>query len=115
MPDLFLQKHRSTIRSKLARADGSILKVLKQLSKTDLLILDDFGLAHMDQQQRMDLMEIIEDRHNRKSSIIASQIPVPSWFEVIGEKTIADAIIDRLIHTSHKLELKGESLRRKNL
>ena len=103
------------LKLKLSRADGSILKVLKQLSKTDLLILDDFGLAHMDQQQRMDLMEIIEDRHNRKSSIIASQIPVPSWFEVIGEKTIADAIIDRLIHTSHKLELKGESLRRKNL
>lgn len=103
------------LKLKLSRADGSILKVLKQLSKTDLLILDDFGLAHMDQQQRMDLMEIIEDRHNRKSTIIASQIPVPSWFEVIGEETIADAIIDRLIHTSHKLELKGESLRRKNL
>jgi len=69
----------------------------------------------MDQQQRMDLMEINEDRHNRKSTIIASQIPVPSWFELIGAETIADPIIDRLIQTSHKFELKGESLRRKNL
>lgn len=102
------------LKIKLSRADGTILKLLKQLSKVDVLILDDFGLAHMDQQQRMDLMELIEDRHNRKSTIIASQIPVQSWFEIIGEETIADAIIDRLIHTSHKLELKGESMRRKN-
>lgn len=103
------------MQTKMSRADGTILKLLNQLSKTDLLILDDFGLTHLEHQQRMDLLEIIEDRHNRKSMIIASQLPVPNWFETIGEQTIADAIIDRLIHTAHKIELKGESMRRKKL
>lgn len=103
------------LKTKLSRADGTIIKLLNQLSKSDLLILDDFGLSHLEKQQRMDLLELIEDRHNRKSTIIASQLPVPSWFDVIGEETIADAIVDRLVHTSHRIELKGESMRRKNL
>lgn len=101
------------IKTKMARIDGSIYKFLESLSKTDLLILDDFGLAHLEKQQQMDMMEIIEDRHARKATLIASQLPVASWYEIIGEETIADAILDRLVHTSHRIELKGESLRKK--
>lgn len=98
---------------KLARIEGTIYKFIEKLAKTDLFILDDFGLTHLDKQQQIDLMEIIEDRHNRKSTIIASQLPVGSWYETIGEETIADAILDRLVHTSHRIEIKGESLRKK--
>ena len=101
------------IKTKMSRIDGSIYKFFEGLSKTDLLILDDFGLAHLEKQQQMDLMEIIEDRHARKATIIASQLPVSNWYEIIGEETIADAILDRLVHTSHRIELKGESLRKK--
>ena len=101
------------LRTKMARLDGTIYKFLEKLSKTDLLILDDFGLTHLEQQQRLDLMEIIEDRHARASTIIASQLPVASWYDVIGEETIADAILDRLVHASYRIELKGESLRKK--
>ncbi|CAN5759149.1 IS21-like element ISRsp2 family helper ATPase IstB [soil metagenome] len=101
------------LRTKMARLDGTIYKFLERLSKTDLLILDDFGLTHLEQQQRLDLMEIIEDRHARASTIIASQLPVASWYDVIGEETIADAILDRLVHSSYRIELRGESLRKK--
>lgn len=101
------------IKTKMSRIDGSIYKFFESLSKTDLLILDDFGLSHLEKQQQMDLMEIIEDRHAQKATIIASQLPVSSWYEIIGEETIADAILDRLVHTSHRIELKGESLRKK--
>ncbi|MDD2324367.1 MAG: IS21-like element helper ATPase IstB [Bacteroidales bacterium] len=101
------------IKTKMSRIDGSIYKFFESISKTDLLILDDFGLSHLEKQQQMDLMEIIEDRHARKATIIASQLPVASWYEIIGEETIADAILDRLVHTSHRIELKGESLRKK--
>lgn len=103
------------LKTKMARLDGSILKFQEKTAKMDLLILDDFGLTHLEKQQRIDLMELIEDRHGRASTIIASQLPVSSWYEIIGEKTIADAILDRLIHTSHRIELKGESLRREKL
>jgi DNA replication protein DnaC len=101
------------LRTKMARLDGTIYKFLERLCKTDLLILDDFGLTHLEQQQRLDLMEIIEDRHARASTIIASQLPVASWYDVIGEETIADAILDRLVHSSYRIELRGESLRKK--
>lgn len=101
------------LRTKMARLDGTIYKFLEKLSKTDLLILDDFGLTHLEQQQRLDLMEIIEDRHAKASTIIASQLPVASWYDVIGEETIADAILDRLVHSSYRIELRGESLRKK--
>jgi len=101
------------LRTKMARLDGTVYKFLERLSKTDLLILDDFGLTHLEQQQRLDLMEIIEDRHAKASTIIASQLPVASWYDVIGEETIADAILDRLVHSSYRIELKGESLRKK--
>lgn len=101
------------IRTKMARIDGSIYKFFEQTSKTDLLILDDFGLVNLDRQQQLDLMEMIEDRHGKKSTIISSQLPVASWYDVIGEETIADAILDRLINSSYRIELKGESLRKK--
>lgn len=100
------------MKTKMARAEGTIFKLFESLSKTKLLILDDFGLTHLEQQRQIDLMEIMEDRHAKSSTIIASQLPVSSWFDVIGEETIADAILDRLVHTSHRVELKGESLRK---
>lgn len=101
------------MRTKMGRLEGTLHKLLDRLSKTDLIILDDFGMVSLDQQQRLDLMEIIEDRHGRSSTIIASQLPVASWYDVIGEDTIADAILDRLVHSSYRIELKGESLRKK--
>jgi len=101
------------IKSKMARIDGTTFKFFEQLSKTKLLILDDFGLTHLEKQQQMDLMEIIEDRHAKNPTIIASQLPVANWYSIIGEETIADAILDRLVHTSHRIELKGESRRKK--
>jgi len=97
----------------MARVDGTILKFFDKLAKTNLLVLDDFGLTHLEGQQQLDLMEIIEDRHGRASTIITSQLPVANWYDVIGEETIADAILDRLVHSSYRIELKGESLRKK--
>lgn len=101
------------MRTRMGRLEGTLHKLIDRLAKTDLIILDDFGMITLDQQQRLDLMEIIEDRHGRSSTIIASQLPVASWYDVIGEDTIADAILDRLVHSSYRIELKGESLRKK--
>jgi len=101
------------LKTKIARIEGTIFKFFESLTKTDLLILDDFGLTHLEQQQQLDMMEIIEDRHGKSSTIISSQLPVASWYDVIGEQTIADAILDRIVHTSYRIELKGESLRKK--
>jgi len=84
-----------------------------KLEKLDVLILDDFGIQPLDVQSRMLLMEIIEDRHGKKSTIITSQLPVSAWYEIIGDQTLADAILDRIVHDAHRIELKGESLRRK--
>ena len=78
----------------------------------DLLILDDFGLQKMDSQNRMAFLEIIEDRHGKGSVLITSQVPVSGWYEIIGEKTVADAILDRLVHDAHRIELMGESMRK---
>jgi DNA replication protein DnaC len=103
------------LKIKMARIEGSILRFFEKTSKTDLLIIDDFGLIHLEKQQQLDLLEIIEDRHGKASTIIASQLPIANWYDVIGEETIADAILDRLVHTSYKIELKGESMRRKKL
>jgi DNA replication protein DnaC len=100
-------------RFKIARLEANSIGLFDKLAKTDLLILDDFGLASMENQQQLDLMEIIEDRHGRKATVIASQLPVASWFDVFKEETIADAILDRIVHNSHRFELKGESLRKK--
>lgn len=98
---------------KIAKADGSYLRELAKLERQDVIILDDFGLHALDSQNRITLLEIIEDRHNKGSIIVTSQIPVQGWYDIIGEKTIADAILDRLIHQSHRIELQGESMRKK--
>lgn len=98
---------------KLAKAKGTILAELKRIERTDLLILDDFGLQPFDSQSRIALLDIIEDRHQKRSTIITSQIPVKEWYDVIGEKTIADTVLDRIVHNSLRVELFGESLRRK--
>jgi DNA replication protein DnaC len=99
-PTAYFNMQKLTKQLKIARLEGSIVSFFIKLAKTQLLILDD-------------LIEIIEDRHARPSTIIVSQLPVASWFDIIGEATIADAILDRLVHTSHRIELKGESLRKK--
>jgi len=98
---------------KMAKADGSYLKELAKIARHQLIILDDFGLQPLDSQSRIALLELMEDRHNRGSMMVTSQIPVSKWYEIIGEKTIADAILDRLIHQSHRIELMGESMRKK--
>lgn len=100
-------------RMKLTKTDGTYLKELSKIEKQHLLILDDFGLQPLDAQGRSTLLEIIEDRHGKASTIITSQLPVHSWHEVIGEQTIADAILDRIVHDAHRIEMKGESMRRK--
>lgn len=101
------------IQTKMSRIAGAISKLFDQLANTHLIIIDDFGLTQLEHQQRLDLMEIIEDRHSKRATIIASQLPVAKWYELIDEPTLADAILDRLIHTSHRIELKGDSLRKK--
>ncbi len=98
---------------KMAKADGSYLRELAKIEKQDVILLDDFGLQALDSQNRITLLEIIEDRHNKGSIIVTSQIPVQGWYDIIGEKTIADAVLDRLIHQSHRIELHGESMRKK--
>ncbi|MCC9020488.1 MULTISPECIES: IS21-like element helper ATPase IstB [Flavobacterium] len=100
---------------KMAKADGSYIKEINKIEKQDLIILDDFGLQSLDNLKRQDLMVIIEDRHGKKSTIIASQFPVESWHEVITEQTIADAILDRIVHNALRIELKGESMRKKKI
>lgn len=97
---------------KLCKVDGTYLKELNKLLKADVLILDDFGLQSFDNHAREALMDIIDDRFNKTSTIIASQIPVSAWYDVIGEGTIADAILDRIVNSSHRIDLKGESLRK---
>ena len=97
---------------KLSRADGSYLKELPKILKMDVIILDDFGLESLDAQSRLTLLEILEDRHGRKSSVFVSQLPVANWHEIIGDPTIADAICDRIIHNAHRIELKGDSVRK---
>lgn len=109
----YFSTHKMMSKIKMTRLDGSMLKFFDKIAKTSLLILDDFGLTNLEQQQQFDLMEIIEDRHGRQATIIASQLPVGSWFDVISEATIADAILDRVVHTSYRIELKGETLRKK--
>lgn len=98
---------------KTSKADGSYYKRINRLEKQDLLILDDFGLKPLDNINRHSLMEIIEDRHGKRSTIIASQLPVGAWHDIIGEKTLADAILDRLVHSAHRIDIKGGSMRKK--
>lgn len=109
----YFNTQKLMLKIKMARLEGNILKFFDKIAKTSLLIIDDFGLSNLDKQQQFDLMEIIEDRHGKSSTIIASQLPVASWYDIISQSTIADAILDRLLHSSYRIELKGDSLRKK--
>lgn len=105
LPRLFQQLH-------IAKGDGRYGKLLTSFAKTDLLILDDWGFSKLTDEHRQDLLEILEDRHGLRSTVVASQLPTESWHEIIGNPTLADAILDRLIHNAYKINLKGESMRK---
>ncbi|NRP22018.1 Insertion sequence putative ATP-binding protein [Ensifer adhaerens] len=96
----------------LARGDGRYGRILKSLAKTDLLILDDWGPEKLNDDQRRDLLEIIEDRYERRSTIVTSQVPLDRWWEIIANPTLADAILDRLVHSAYRIDLTGESMRK---
>lgn len=96
----------------LARGDGRYGRILKSLAKTDLVILDDWGPEKLNDDQRRDLLEIIEDRYERRSTIVTSQVPLDRWYEIIANPTLADAILDRLVHNAYRIELTGESMRK---
>jgi DNA replication protein DnaC len=96
-----------------AQGDGTYLKLMKSIARFHVLVIDDWGLEKLKDQQRNDLLEILEDRHELRSTIIAGQLPIEYWHEVIGNPTIADAIMDRLVHNAHKIDLSGESMRKK--
>ncbi len=97
----------------IAKGDGSYAKTLASLAKMDVLILDDWGLSKLTSEQRRDLLEILEDRHDNRSTIVTSQLPIDKWHSVINDPTLADAILDRLVHNAYKINLKGESMRKK--
>ncbi len=95
----------------VSRADGSYGRLLQKLTRTDLLVIDDWGLAPLKETERRDLLEVVEDRHQRASTLITSQLPVKAWYDAIADPTLADAICDRLIPGSHKIHMKGPSMR----
>lgn len=97
----------------MARGDGRYPKIMAAYAKADLLVLDDWGIDRLTKEQRIDLLELIEDRHGLKSTLVAAQVPIDAWHEMIGDPTLADAILDRLVHNAYKIELKGESMRKK--
>lgn len=97
----------------LARADGSYPKLLDRLAKTQLLVLDDFGLAPLSDPERRDLLEVLDDRYSQRATLVTSQLPFDHWHDVLGDATFADAILDRLVHNAHRITLKGPSMRRK--
>ena len=96
----------------VAQVDGSLMRLLKKLAKTDLLVIDDWGLASLKPPQYRDFLEILEDRHDRGSILITSQFPPDSWHDLIADATVADAILDRLVHTAYRIKLEGETLRK---
>jgi len=96
-----------------AQADGSLTKLLKKIAKVHVLVVDDWGLAQVDQRQAREFLEILDDRHGHGSTVITSQFPINAWHEVVPDPTVADAILDRLIHNAHRIELKGDSLRKR--
>jgi len=102
-------------RLHLAKADGSYVKELARIEKMQVIILDDWGLQPLDSYSRGAIMQIIEDRHGKHTTIITAQMPIAKWYEYIAEPTIADALMDRLLHHAHRIELKGESMRKKTL
>ena len=97
----------------IAKGDGRYGKLLKSIAKTHLLVIDDWGLKKLIKEQSHDLLEIFEDRHHLRSTLITSQLPVDHWHEIIGNPTLADAILDRLVHNAYRIDLKGESMRKK--
>ncbi|MCK4995172.1 MAG: ATP-binding protein, partial [Candidatus Omnitrophica bacterium] len=97
----------------IARGDGRYSRLMNSLAKTNLLVIDDWGLSVLTEQQRRDLLELLEDRHDLHSTIITSQLPVKHWHEIIGNQTLADAILDRLVHNAYKITLRGDSMRKK--
>ena len=97
----------------VAKGDGRYIRLLAALERTELIILDDWGMASLTDEQRRDLLEILEDRYDRHSTLVAAQLPIKHWHQIIGDPTLADAILDRLIHNAHKINLKGESMRKK--
>ena len=99
---------------RLARGDGSLGKKLQYLAKIELLILDDFGLKPLTATEKHDLLELIEDRHGLRSTLVTSQLPIKTWHEYLGEPTVADALLDRLLHNAHRVELRGASMRKQN-
>lgn len=98
---------------KIARLEGKVKNYLTKIAKVDLLVIDDFGLQIFNETQQLDMMEMIEDRHGLKATIIIGQLPVSEWHDVLGANIVSDAILDRIVHTAHRFELKGESLRKK--
>jgi DNA replication protein DnaC len=97
----------------LAHADGRFPKLMASYAKTDLIVLDDWGLTSLDATARRDLLELLDDRHGQRSTLLTSQLPVEHWHEVIGDPTLADAILDRLVHSAYRIPLKGESMRKR--
>jgi DNA replication protein DnaC len=110
---LYLRLARLWRELAVSRGDGRYLKLLAGLARMDLIILDDLGTEALGEAERHDLLEILEDRYERRSTLVTSQLPVGHWHETIGDPTLADAILDRLVHNAHKLVLKGESMRKK--
>lgn len=110
---LYLRAPRLFDDLALAKADGRYRRVLAAYARIDLLVIDDWGLASLTEEQRRDVLEILEDRHDLRSTLIASQLPIEKWHKIIGDPTLGDAILDRLVHNAHKLSLKGDSLRKK--
>jgi DNA replication protein DnaC len=111
-PVLYVRVPRMLQELALARGDGRYSKVMRALTRTHVLVMDDWGLAALSDTERGDLLEILEDRHQRTSTIVTSQLPVKHWHEIIGNPTLADAILDRLVHNAYSIELKGESMRK---
>jgi DNA replication protein DnaC len=110
---LYFNMNRLSERVMLAKLDGTYLKLLNQMEKVSLIVLDDFGLAPLDHQMKLTILQLLEDRYAKRSVIITSQLPVSKWHDYINEPTLADAILDRLTAKAHRIELKGESLRRR--
>lgn len=111
----YLGMNRLIEKVTLSKLDGSYIKLLNHLERQTLIILDDFGLQNLGQEVRLTLLQLLEDRYGKKSIIVTSQLPVSKWYEYINDPTLADAILDRLTANAHRIELKGESLRRKKL
>jgi DNA replication protein DnaC len=109
----YFNMHKLFLKLRVAKAEGTYIKETLRIAKQDLLILDDFGIHPMDAETRLDLLEIIEDRHGKKSTLISSQLPVAKWYALVEDSTIADALMDRLLHQAIRIDMKGESLRKK--